>query len=157
MAGTGVCTQASSFASINTSRPDVTVSCTGKKPDWWKQSTNSTSWPTAYRRTGSNATTYSAVFGTPRGFTDTSLLNVLQFPESSGPKCLAKHMVAGALNATTSRTPAQIASVPILKNIYTAYVTKGFYEPTAGIRWDCDSAIPAGAGGITPWLQSTMV
>jgi hypothetical protein len=153
MAGTGVCTQASSFASINASRPDVLASCSGKTPNWWRDADKAL-WPEDYK---SSATKFSTIFGAPKGFNDTSLLNVLQFSEAAGPKCLARHMVAGALNAAAGWTPVQIASVPILKNIYASYYNKDYYEPTAGIRWYCDSAVPAGAGGITPWLQSTMV
>jgi hypothetical protein len=157
MAGTGQCSAASSFASANTSRPDVMVSCLGKSPDWWKLANNSSAWPTNYTRVGGNATTFSSVFGAPKGFTDTSFLTVLEFTDTSGPKCLAKHMVAGALNASKTWTPPQIASVPILQTIYGSYRALDYYEPTAGIKWYCDTAVPAGAGGITPWLQSTMV
>jgi hypothetical protein len=155
----GMCTQASSFASINTSRPDVTMPCLGKAPDWWKEPSNSNQWPAAYKPTGGNAT-FSAVFGAPlsfEGFNDTSLLNVLQFGDSSGPRCLAKHMVAGALNALTGRVPAAIASLNILTEIYSSYrANLGYYEPTAGIKWYCDTS-SVGPGGITPWLRSTMV
>ena len=155
MAGTGMCTQASAFASINTSRPDVLVTCIGKTPDWWKEPNNSSAWPDNYKRTG-NATTFSSVFGTPKGFADTTFLSVLEFTETTGPKCLARHMVAGALNASKLWTPAQVASVQILQNIYSSYRAMDYYEPIAGIKWYSDSA-SAGAGGITPWLQSTMV
>jgi hypothetical protein len=157
MAGTGQCTQASSFASINTSRPDALLNCTGRTPDWWRDASNGEWQRTIYTRQGSNSTTFSSVFGAPKGFADTTFLGVLQLTGATGPIGLARHMVAGALNASRGLTPLQIAGVPILRNIYASYVARDYYEPTAGIQWYADSAIPAGAGGITPWLQSTMV
>jgi hypothetical protein len=156
MAATGECTQASSFASINTSRPDVLLLCTGRMPEFWRDA-NEGAWPDPFKRNGNNATSFSSIFGPPKGFADTTFLQVLSFTEATGPKALAKYMVAAALNAAKGLVPLQIASVPILKTIYTSYFSLDYYEPTAGIKWFSDTAIPVGAGGITPWLKSTMV
>ena len=51
------CTPASSFASINLSRPDRTYNCTGRTPGYWKQDCKFWDWPSPRYVPTSTATT----------------------------------------------------------------------------------------------------
>lgn len=158
MAGTGTCTAASSFASINTSRVHAGSSCTGKTPDWWKNPSNYVYWPTSkYTKTTlfqNCLASYSACY-------NKTLLEVLSMPDTSGNNCAAKYMVAALLNAATGRTPG-VMDENTTKTIWSKFVTGSFkYTPTAGITWYADYAVPAPpapmVGGLIEWLKTTMV
>lgn len=157
MAGGGVCVPASSFASINASRPDLLFSCSGRTPGYWKQPQWFGQWPAPFVATGSGATKFDDVFGSAGGYAGKTLLQVLELQGNSmGRDALARHIVAALLNAKKGLTPANVLSVTTVKAVWRAFVTNGYYEPTAGIKWYPDYSVPAGTGGITPWLKSTM-
>jgi hypothetical protein len=157
LAGNGSCTTASAFASINASRPDAVVACTGKYPAWWASSANWSSWPTAkYTRTQ----LFDTALTPYPGSSGKTLLDMLNLPATSGNDCVAKHIVAALLNATTLRTPGVMTELSV-KAMWTAFVNNGYkYQPTSGIWWFADSSTPAAPaplkGGITEWLQTTM-
>ena len=138
------CRTASAFGSINASRPGGTVYCSGRTPGYWKTHTN---WPSPYKASGSQASQFNAVFGSAGGYPGMSLLAVLGLM-SGGKDALARHIVAALLNAAQGLTPATILSTTLVKAIWTSYVTKGYYSPTAGVNWNADQ--------IITWLQSTM-
>jgi hypothetical protein len=138
------CRTASAFGSINASRPGGTVYCSGRTPGYWK---SHTPWPSPYKASGSHATQFDAVFGSVGGYPGMSLLAALNLG-AGGKDALARHIVAALLNAAQGWTPASILSATLVKAIWTSYVTKGYYSPTAGVNWNADQ--------IVTWLLSTM-
>jgi hypothetical protein len=138
------CRTASAFGSINASRPGGTVYCSGRTPGYWK---SHTPWPSPYKASGSHATQFDAVFGSVGGYPGMSLLAALNLG-AGGKDALARHIVAALLNAAQGWTPATILSATLVKAIWTSYVTKGYYSPTAGVNWNADQ--------IVTWLLSTM-
>lgn len=155
MAGT-LCVPASATASINMSRPDLQFNCLGSKPETWADPAKSPTWPSGCVRNGSSATMFNTVFGSSGGYDAKSLLAVLQFPDTSGKKWLARHVVAAWLNACSGRTPGNVLGKTVITRVWSDFVLKGTYEPTAGVIWSADAAASNGTGGITTWLRSTM-
>lgn len=156
--GAGACVPASSFASINASRPDQQFICAGRTPGYWKQPQWFGQWPApSCVPTGNNATKFDDVFGALGGYPGKTLLYVLELPGNSiGRDALARHIVAAYLNAKSGKTPANVLSEATVKAVWSDFVRLGYYEPTAGIKWYADYSVPSGIGGITPWLKSTM-
>lgn len=148
--GRGACVPASSFASINASRPDQQFTCSGRTPGYWKQPQWFGQWPApSCVPTGNNATKFDAVFGGFGGYPGKTLLSVLELPGNSmGRDALARHIVAALLNAKSGKTPANVLSESRVKTVWSDFVRLGHFEPTAGIKWSADS--------ITQWLKSTM-
>jgi hypothetical protein len=160
MAG-GVCVPASSFASVNASRPDLLFTCSGRSPGYWKNHAN---WPNGYfpvDQGPNKATLFNAVFTGSTGYPAypgkpaKTLLDVLQ--DGGGDRdAVARHIVAALLNAAAGLTKDPVLSVSGVRAIWSSFDQLGYYEPTAGIRWYADSANVSGTGGIIPWLKSTM-
>ena len=157
--GGGQCVPASSFASINASRPDLLHNCSGHKPDYWKQNCYPGQWPSQCVAMGQQATTFGAVCGSSDSFyAGKTMLQVLQLNDADTTRGgLAKHLCAAVLNAHSGRTDASVLGITIIRNVWAECVARGYYEPTAGIRWYLNgSSVPSGSGGIMPWLKSTM-
>jgi hypothetical protein len=103
------------------------------------------------------ATTFNSVFGTQGGYGTKTLVDVLRLNATSGRDGLAAHLVAAYLNALKGFTPSVVLDVVTVKNIWTSFVARGYYEPTAGIRWFPDHAQPANPrGGLIAWIKTTM-
>jgi hypothetical protein len=148
--GPGVCVPASSFASINASRPDRLFTCSGRTPGYWKQSQWFSEWPRpSCVPNGNDATKFDVVFGGSGGYPGKTLLNVLELPgDTVGRDALARHIVAALLNAKSLKTPDNVLGVSVVMRVWADFVKFGQYEPTAGIKWNSDA--------ITTWLKSTM-
>jgi hypothetical protein len=140
-------TPASSFASINTSRPS--------KPIWWKNCAM-TSWPASCKDGAGNPKKFKECFADHATYGNKTLLECVQLAYDTGTDGLVKHLCAAYLNASSGKTPHTICSTITARNMWASYVSKGYYEPTAGIRWFADTCSPAGNGGCTPWLKTTM-
>lgn len=154
MAG-GVCVPASSFASVNASRPDLLFNCTGRSPGYWK---NHASWPNGYFPVDqglNKATQFNGVFTGSAGYPNKTFLQVLQL-QGGGRDAVARHIVAAFLNAKAGLTLPNVLSWQRVLDIWSSFDRLGYFEPTAGIRWYADSANVSGTGGIIPWLKSTM-
>lgn len=164
--GTTLCRTASAFASINASRPQVTTgNCAGQKPAWWGNSANQAQWPTSspYRPGdtwgGLGMATHAQVPGS------TTLLAVMQFADASGPRFVASHIAASLLNLKTGRVTTTATfdiNIASVKKIWADYAARGFYEPSAGIKWfEATPVYPSTGqttvGGIVGYLQRTMV
>ena len=158
----GDCTSASAQVSMS-SRTTTRVQCTsGRSPATWKDS-SAADWPTpiAVSGSGSKATTFSSVFGITGGYymttPTTTLEDVLRLSLNTGRDGLAKHLVAAYLNALKNYTPPAVLDVLTAKKIWTSFVERGFYEPSAGIKWLPDSTDPASSqGGLIAWIKTTM-
>ncbi len=169
------CSAASSFASVNMSRGPTTYTCGGLTPGYWKQPCKFWDWPTTYipsatlvTCTGTDAnynppanttaTLFDTVFGANGGYPGKTLVDVLSLPGNDyGRDALARHIVAALLNATKGITPSQVLSVLTVKNIWSSFVTLGYYAPTSGVMWYANTSDPTSTtGGIIEWLKSTM-
>lgn len=156
--GPGACVPASSFASINASRPDLQFTCAGRTPGYWKQEQWFGKWPAPYlpvAKGGFNATTFNSVFGSGYSANKTLLAVLAQEGNLANRDALARHIVAALLNAASGKTPG-VLDVGRVKGIWSEFVAKGYYEPTAGIKWYWDSGVPVGTGSLEVWLKSTM-
>jgi len=138
--------------------------CIGRTPGYWKQDQKFFDWPsppyypvTTTGPGGHAATTFNAVFGTPSPYNNSmTFLDVLRTEDSMGPNGppydVARHIVAELLNVqkgyVTVLTKTQVI------NIWKSYMntgggTVGYFEPTAGVRWDHTA--------IVAYLTSTMI
>ncbi len=106
----------------------------------------------------STATLFNTVFGDAGGYPSLTLVQVLGLNGNDyGRDALARHIVAALLNAAKGITPTQVLSEMTVKNIWISFVSLGYYEPTAGIKWYANTSVPSSAtGGIIEWLKSTM-
>jgi len=159
-----VCTSPSGFASMPTSTQGTPQNCIGRTPGYWKQTQKFFDWPsppyypvTTTGAGGHAATTFNSVFGTPSPYSSsTTFLDVLKTEDSMAPNGppddVARHIVAELLNVqkgyVTVLTKAQVI------NIWKSYMntgggTVGYFEPTAGVRWDHTE--------IVNYLTSTMI
>jgi hypothetical protein len=148
------CTTSSAHTSLSGSRQVTTSSCNGGSPSYWiSQSPAQTTKQTAYlmeaRGQGQPATTFGSIFTGLYGYGDLSLLQVLQAGHSALDKSgLAAHLVAAVLNAQAGFTPPSILSMAKAQDIWADYNRLGYFEPTAGVRWDSAQTID--------WLKTTM-
>jgi hypothetical protein len=66
--------------------------------------------------------------------------------------------VAALLNGASGRTSA-VLNVSQVKSMWNEFITKGYFEPTAGVKWYAQSPVTvmmtAGGGGITGYLYTT--
>jgi hypothetical protein len=183
-------TTPSAFGSVCTSRPEVLQSSNGCDPRYWKN--NPKHWPSPYRcrdegdddhddddrddddddrrkkgSQGAKATTFNAVFcagGAPSPFNDSVTLLQVLGTSNGGSVGVARNCVAALLNARSGRTPASILTADdVINRIWYEYMTRGFFEPVAGVRWYSDSPqLPyvagsnsGGKGGIIGYLNTT--
>jgi hypothetical protein len=140
----------SAFCSGNTSTPVRGLTGSGQSPAYWKQPQNFGAWqPPYYPGKGAGAqpllgglsttggaggyqpTLFDSVF-TPH-YRGKTLLDVLELG-GGPPNDVAHYAVAVLLNIAAGWTP--VITVKTVKDIWSEYVTKGYFEPTAGIHWD---------------------
>ena len=122
--------------------------CSGGSPSYWSQ--NLDKWPAGYYPTSAGDTgtagalTLSAATGGSVGQQatlfappflpspyppDTTLLAVLQNPGDA----VAQHLAAARLNVASGLVP--VLNEAKLQTIWLEYTSKGFSEPTAGVKW----------------------
>jgi len=121
-------------------------SCTGLPVSTW--TAPSTAWPSPYTKNGANATPYHC---TTTGFNGTIfsgkvMLDVMKLADDGGKNSVGRYCAAALLNARTNRTP--VLSETTVRNMWNAFDTTGFYEPTAGVKW--------GATQIVAYIKTTM-
>jgi hypothetical protein len=148
---------ASAFGSVTTavSHTHAMLPTSGRKPSWWA-SCSMSEWPSSCKTSGGAPKRFRDVFTDFGHYGSKTLKECLQLGASTGMDGVAKHCVAAYLNAATNRVPAVLCSTQAAKDIWIAYTTRGYFEPTAGVKWFADSCTPAGVGGINPWLITTM-
>ena len=160
-----VCASPSGFQSLNaTANPGVSHTgkhqavCSGRAAGFWMD--NPGSWPTPYvsgtnqngggggsnKRSASKAgTLFRDAFRTSSSpYSKYTLLEVLQM--QNDPHQLGAHLVSALLNAAAGLTP--VLSTEKVITICHEYDQKGYFEPSAGIKWN-----PA---DIVLYLKSTM-
>lgn len=156
-----VCQTASASASFPTSHAHGQQPvCSGASPTFWSQ--NLDKWPAGYyptstgdtgtagtltltAATGSTITQQATLFSPPFSPSpyapETTLLAVLQNPGDP----VAQHLAAALLNVASGLVP--VLSQAMLQTIWLEYTTKGYFEPTAGVKWYSPE--------IVAYLQST--
>lgn len=156
-------TTPSAFGSISASRPDVLVSLSGQPPSFWCNTNNYGQWPapyypkTTYGSGGHTATKFNSIFSNSPFASSTTLLEALKMT-GGGNALVASCVVAALLNGATGRTSA-VLNVSQAKNMWKEFITKGYFEPTAGVKWYASSPVTsmmtAGGGGISGYLYTT--
>ena len=82
-----------------------------------------------------------------RVFGQRTMMNVLGMTDGgSNVYSLGRYMVAALLNACSGRTP--VLGEDGVRDMWNDLVNRGYYEPTAGVRWD--------AADIVAYLRTTM-
>lgn len=145
--GIGQCAAPSGFASMPTSQHGQPQLCLGRSPGYWK---NHQDWPApyyAYETKWHDATLFKAYFVPSPYPWQTTFLEVLNLG-GGPPTDVARHVVATALNIARGWIPAAVLSLARLQVIWQEFMTKDYFEPTAGVKWYHDD--------ITDYLKSTM-
>jgi len=137
----GLCTTPSAFCSANASTAGRGVACEGRTHGYWKNC-DASKWPSPYKPT----TSFNSAFNTPQGpYNGKSLLDVLNLGGGS-PNNVARDCVAALLNVQSGWV--HVLTVPAIKDIWSEFITKGYYSPSAGVHWYADD--------IITYLSSTM-
>lgn len=145
------CDTPSGFLSGNLSRPYTTQSCSGRTPGYWKNHTGTGDWPAPYYPAtitgtgGHQATRFHSVFS-GSFFGNQTFLEVMQNSSGGGTYDVGNHAAAAILNAAKGWTP--VLTVGQVQNIWSEYLSKGYFEPTAGAKWY--------APQIVVYLKTTM-
>jgi hypothetical protein len=157
--GNFVCKSPSGFLSGNLSAHGTPITCSGRSSGYW--GTHPTQWPAPYQAgTCSNSTctqaadwshgtTFRSVFncnGQGTIYAQYSMMQVVWLGGNLDPNQLGAHVVAAVLNARMGSTP--ILTEAQVANIFNEWNLKGYFEPTAGVKWY--------AADIVAYLQSTM-
>ena len=158
LGGTLVCKSPSGFQSGNVSQHGTPTECIGRTPGYWQTNTDSLTephtWPSPYTtgkcldpskplnyQSWSNSgvdsgTMFRNVFsctGHGIGLAPHSMMQVLLQNGSGDPYQLGAHIVAALLNAKMGWTPV-LTEMQVV-NIFNEYDSKGYFEPTAGVKW----------------------
>jgi hypothetical protein len=139
----GICATPSAFTSINSSRPSQRIaSCSGRWPEFWQR--NPDEWPAGFETTTRYHSPTTGLGGT--FFGDSTLMQVFE-GSGGGQVMLGRHILAGLFNARAGLTPL----IPefTVRNMWNEFVARGYFEPTAGVRWYPDE--------IILYIRSTMI
>lgn len=155
--GQVACT-ASAITSINM-QSSINHNCSitsGLSPEKWKSLAGQ--WPTPYTAASARSVTYAGITQTQptayhcpttglggHVFSGRSMLDVIDI-NHGGLDSLGRYTVAALLNARAGRTP--MLSETNVRAMWNDLVNRGYYEPTAGIRW--------GAAEIVAYIKTTI-
>ena len=150
--GQTLCTAASAMGSAGSAVMRTASICSGLTPSQWKE--RASQWPLPFCGTASGYTqTEATLYHCPvtgfagRVFGQLTMLEVLDVGEGGvGPRAAGRYMVAALLNACSGRTP--VLTETSVRNMWNDLVTHGYYEPTAGVRWQ--------ALEVIAYLKTTM-
>ncbi|HLX30550.1 MAG TPA: hypothetical protein VKV24_18890 [Casimicrobiaceae bacterium] len=150
--GSTICAAASAMGSAGSATARTASVCNGLTPSQWK--TYAAEWPLPYcatnaSRTGSTATRYHCPTTGFSGhiFGDHTMLEVIDIGQGGiGTMSLGGWMVAALLNACCGRTP--VLNETGVRTMWNDVVNNGYYEPTAGVKWQ--------APEIIAYLKTTM-
>lgn len=115
--------------------------CAGRSPGYWKNH----SWP----RSSAKEAMFSQVFScnslNAKTYGTVSQRDILD-PKKWDLNGIGRHLIAAYLNVQAGLSTFQ--TVPMLQRIWLEYQAKGYYTPTAGVKWD--------SAKIVEYLQGTM-
>ncbi len=114
--------------------------CSGRSPGYWKTH----SWPGGCDKNMAYAKVFACDAKSFKSYGSVSLSGILT-PKSFDKHGIGRHLVACWLNVKAGLSTFQTEIE--LKRIWNEYNTKGYYTPTAGVRWD--------GARIAEYLEST--
>jgi hypothetical protein len=137
-----VCTTPSGFLSggLQSFRGPEPV-CAGRSPSYWKAH----GWPSGTNKSQLYAKVFPCSGANGKTYGTISQGAILE-PKSWDRYGIGRHLIACYLNVKAGLSTFQ--TVPMLQRIWSEYQTKGYYTPTAGVRWD--------GAKIVEYLQGTM-
>jgi hypothetical protein len=157
------CQSPSAAMSMPSSHVHAPVPCSGLTPDQWKAIPEQ--WPSPYLGQTPTTTSMNSQFAalyaaqqptlyhcptTGLGghvFGGKTMINVCGMTEGGrNVDTLGRYIVAALLNARSGRTP--VLDEGGVRNMWNDMVNRGYYEPTAGVRWT--------ASDIVAYLKTTM-
>lgn len=151
--GQTVCLSPSASTSIQPSGTQTGAACSGLTPEQWKA--KASRWPAPYYATtsqslgGHQATCYHCPTTGLGGhvYGEMTMMQVIDFTQGGRDMtALGRYIVAALLNARAGRTP--VLNETGVRNMWNDLINRGYYEPTAGIRWTSTQ--------IVAYLQTTM-
>lgn len=139
--GCEVCKSPSGFLSGNLSKKNnKPVTCAGRSPGYWK---NKTSWPISNRSTAKFSSVFTCSPSSP--YKSVTMLTLLSH-QSYDTNNLGMHLVATYLNVVQGWS--SFLTVERLNTMFTEIQTKGYFSPTAGVKWT--------AAQVVDYLKKTM-
>jgi hypothetical protein len=143
----GQCVTCSAWNSLtHASHQPNLATCSGLTADAWVKK----SWPSPYIATSKDGTPTDYVGTITRlngpKFADKKMMEVMKMKEDGGYQSLGRHISAALLNARLGLTP--VLREATVQNMWNDYLARGYYEPTAGVRW--------GPAEIVTYIKSTM-
>jgi hypothetical protein len=141
------CKTGSGFSSVNQSVHGTPLLCSGRTPGYWKQDQWFGQWRSPYfpvaTKIGSRNYPATPFAGTTTGFkkgpfNGETMLDVLN-TGGGDVFALGRHITAALLNAAAGLTP--VLTTAAVVGMWNEYVTKGYFEPTAGVHWDAAKVI----------------
>jgi hypothetical protein len=150
-----ICASPSGFQSgLISARPNDPGACVGRTPGYWKNVPDKGSFKAGKSYpAGANPTDlFSSVFFCTMEMdstygSKTCTLDFIMSTEQSWDKHnLGAHLVAAYLNVLAGFS--QFQTVPMLKNIWNELRDKGYFTPTAGVKWD--------SAQVVDYLKGTM-
>ena len=152
-AGAVECQTPSAYGSLSTSRPESDLPlCSGRSPSYWQDPAHYDKWPHPYypeanALTGGVEASQFHDTGCGGGhFGSKTMAEVLQLAGQGGMDDLGAYIVAGLLNAQAGMTPVLDPSQ--VRNLWNECAGRGFYEPTAGVKW--------GPNQVVAYLKTTI-
>ncbi|WP_338769383.1 hypothetical protein [Massilia sp. METH4] len=115
--------------------------CAGRSPGYWKTH----SWPRGTNKAQLYAKVFSCNGINGKTYGTISQAAILE-PQQWDRNGIGRHLIACYLNVQAGLSTFQ--TVPMLQRIWLEYQAKGYYTPTAGVRWD--------GAKIVEYLRGTM-
>lgn len=152
--GQVVCQSPSGALSGNLSQHGTPITCSGLTPGYWGTHTSARKnmWPSPYAtgtctntkllqdyKSWMNGTKFNDsshgfhCIGYGAKYIDYTMLQVILLGGTGDPYQLGGHCVAALLNARKGWTP--VLTEAQVRNIFNEYASKGYFEPTAGVKW----------------------
>jgi hypothetical protein len=104
--------------------------CAGRSPGYWK---TSSSWPSGTAKTQAFARIFACGLSNSKTYGSVTQQGILE-PKQWDKDGIGRHLVACYLNVKAGLSTFQ--TLPMLQRIWNEYQSRGYYTPTAGVRWD---------------------
>ena len=168
------CTSASAAASGNLSQHGTPIVCTGRSPGYWKQPQHAKEWVAPYIQGScsngagkgsmgcmespekwTGGTLFHDVFGGSNfkvnnkslSMNQVMIMNNSSYAGLSDQDNCGCHIVAALLNAASGKTNGVLSVMDVI-GMWNEWVAKGYFEPSAGAKWN--------SAQIVAYLKTTM-
>lgn len=115
--------------------------CAGRSPGYWKNA----GWPRGCDKNAPYTRVFSCNSQNTKSYGGATQVAILD-PKKWDRDGIGRHLMAAYLNVQAGLSTFQ--TVPMLQRIWLEYQAKGYYTPTAGVKWD--------SAKIVEYLQGTM-